>query len=218
MYTDKPLNIKSKSTLIAAMVLIVGVVLISTLLVTARLGDMMVRRHAPMVDASMEIRLNLSMFHLWLEEYLLGDPDAVEEDFWVQLDEAEWFAMAMLQGGKRPNNIYIPLDSPQLREEVNHVLTDMESLKQLTVRRIRSVRGPVDGEDMVTDEEFDRVFLSVLDEAGHIESVLQGLIAEEQANYRILSAGLVGFGIALSIIVGASCWVMSKGASGTSRR
>ena len=78
-------------------------------------GDRMITMYTPLVDAAMEIKLEATTAHLWFEEILSGDPHEKIETVWGHLDQADWYATAMLEGGENSEGIFIPLDDPQLQ-------------------------------------------------------------------------------------------------------
>ncbi len=75
-------------------------VVVSVLVLLSQTGLKITTRNAPLVDASMEIKYELSLFHLWFEELIQGDRTVREHEVWQHLGEAEWYARAMLEGGK----------------------------------------------------------------------------------------------------------------------
>ena len=85
------------------MYLLIGVIGIATIGVVGYgfyTGHRMATVYAPLVDAAMEIKLQATASHLWFEEVLSGDCHEEIKTVWEHLGQAEWYAQAMLEGGK----------------------------------------------------------------------------------------------------------------------
>jgi hypothetical protein len=72
-------------------------------------GNIMAVRYAPLVDAAMEIKFEVTIAHLWFEEMISGDRTVDIEDVWGHLDQSRWYAEAMLEGGENPEGKFVPL-------------------------------------------------------------------------------------------------------------
>ena len=72
------------------------------------------QRYAPLVDAAMEIKLEATTAHLWLEEILGGDRQEDINEVWRGLERADWYAGAMLDGARNAEGHYLPLRDPAL--------------------------------------------------------------------------------------------------------
>ena len=53
-------------------------------------GHRMAAEHGPLMDAAMEIKLEATLSHLWLEEAIAGDRLVAIEDVWAHLVQAQW--------------------------------------------------------------------------------------------------------------------------------
>jgi hypothetical protein len=88
-------------------------------------GDRLISVYAPSVDAAMEIKLEATLAHLWIEEIISGDRRDRQEDIaavWARLDQADWYASAMLEGGQSPQGTFFPLDDI---EAVRRIVKDL---------------------------------------------------------------------------------------------
>ena len=68
---------------------VVAFLILSAMAVLYILNDRASSRHAPLLDASMEIKIELTTAHLWFEEILSGDSNELIKDVWKGFDEAE---------------------------------------------------------------------------------------------------------------------------------
>jgi len=78
-------------------------------------GVRMNRVYAPLIDAAMEIKLEATNAHLWFEEILSGDRHEEMEVVWESLAQADWYALAMLEGGQNPEGTFYPVDDAKMR-------------------------------------------------------------------------------------------------------
>ena len=84
-------------------------------------GGRMSKVYAPLVDAAMEIKLEATTAHLWFEEIISGDRHEDISEVWKHQDQAEWYAKAMLEGGKNPEGTFIPIDDAEMRRKIKNV-------------------------------------------------------------------------------------------------
>ena len=114
---------------------------ITTLLIAAAMAysyfssSRMIVEYSPLIDATMEIKLEAATGHLWLEEVLTGDRTANIGEAIDHFDQAIWYAGAMLRGGENPEGKFISLDDPFLRNEVKEVLDHLRAVKDMSSQR-----------------------------------------------------------------------------------
>jgi PAS domain S-box-containing protein len=143
----------------------------------------MASRHAPLVYASMEIKYEITQFHLWFEELIQGDPNIDREAVWRHLQEARRYANMMLEGGANLEGAVPRLDEPLLRSAIRSTLSRMAALEQVAERRLERSRLNTAGSS--ADQEFDKIFTKVLDAADRVETILKETIAGELLSYRV---------------------------------
>lgn len=162
-------------------------------------GLRMSERNTPLVDASMEIKYELTLFHLWFEELVQGDTTLTETEVWQHLEQSQWYANAMLDGGQNSEGIYFPLDSPHLRKLITSSLAAIEMLKKTGMQRLQKSKVSQAGSDI--DTKFDYQFQLALSSADKAKTAVQKLIQDELTQYRILSLTLAIIVICLGFIV-----------------
>ena len=118
-------GIRPNSVRISIAVLACTLMVLVTLTMMSLTGLKMMRLNAPLVDASMEIKIHLALFHLRLEEIFNGGIDVPEEEIWEHLGQAEWYAHAMLEGGRNLKGTFLPLEDPSLRVPIETVLSHL---------------------------------------------------------------------------------------------
>ncbi len=101
-------------------------------------GDRMNKVYSPLVDAAMEIKLEATTAHLWFEEIISGDRYEDISAVWEHQDQAEWYAKAMLEGGKNPEGTFIPLDDAEMRRKIKNVQGKLKEFRGITQKRIET--------------------------------------------------------------------------------
>jgi signal transduction histidine kinase len=189
-----------------SVILVLGVVSLVLWIGTDALRTRLIREDTALIRASGAIQVEVSVSHLWLEEYLTGDIQGNLAEVWLNLDRAESLAQAMLKGG-RPSGSPLdlrPLQDPGLRKQAGSLLEEIRRLRRSAMRR---QIGLAQGEDMgigsSSDAEFDRIFLKLSSEARALEQGIEDQLERDEARSRMLLGGLAGGWIA---IIAAATW------------
>ena len=151
-------------------------IIIAVMLYSSYNGRSIAERYSPLVDAAMEIKLEATTAHLWFEEIISGDRYIDINVVWGHLDQAKWYANAMLDGDENEEGKFIPLDDPVLRQEIERTLQGIQNFRSLADKRwaVQSESGV--GTDI--DQQFDRVFNDFLMYADDVETALQQAIKD----------------------------------------
>jgi signal transduction histidine kinase len=104
-------------------------------------GDQMNKAYAPLVDAAMEIKFEATLAHLWFEEIISGDRHEDISEVWKHQDQAEWYAKAMLQGGKNQEGTFIPLDNAEMRRKIKKVQGRLKEFRGITQKRLEAIEA-----------------------------------------------------------------------------
>ncbi|MBU8922610.1 MAG: PAS domain S-box protein [Bacteroidales bacterium] len=177
-----------------------GLLVMAAVVYSLFTGARMARRYVPLVDAVMEIKFEAAIGHLWVEEVINGDRN---EDFDAALeyiDRSAWYARAMLAGGEAPEGIIIPLRDPDLRLEIEEVLTKIEEFHSIAEKRWAEKAQSGTGSDI--DQRFDRVFEDLLMQANDVKIELQGVMARGLFWFRVVQSLLIALCLGLSVLIG----------------
>ncbi|MBB4313430.1 HAMP domain-containing methyl-accepting chemotaxis protein [Roseospira marina] len=101
-----------------------GVLLVNTI---AGHGERVGTRLAPLGDAVLEIRLATTRARALFRDITHGRVETPMDEVWAFLDDAEWYATAIAQGGTNEEGTFLPTDDPAVRSMVTEVkakLTD----------------------------------------------------------------------------------------------
>ena len=78
--------------------LIAAAVLISLMSFQFYLGNKLLVERSSLIEAAEDIKLHATTAHLWFEEIMSGDSGESIAGVWGDLDTADWYAKAMLEG------------------------------------------------------------------------------------------------------------------------
>jgi signal transduction histidine kinase len=163
-------------------IVIVGLSVIGMLGYGFYTGDRLIRIYAPLVDAAMEIKLEATLAHLWFEEIISGDRQEDVATVWARLDQADWYAKAMLEGGKNEEGTFFPLDNTEMRQAITEVRGKLARFQDISKQRLTA--STTSGPGTQIDQHFDAVFKDFFNQADEVETRLQQVIAQDVGSFR----------------------------------
>ncbi len=152
-------------------------------------GNRITTKYTPLLDAAMEMMLETTTAHLWFMEVISGDKQGTIEKVRQHLDKADWYAGAMLEGGRNQEEVILPLTDQALRNSVQIARRIIAQFKEIS--HLRHARSLDDLAGSNIDQRFDRVFKEFLSVAGDVELKLQQKIQTELAGFRLIAGGLI---------------------------
>jgi len=159
-------------------------------------GRDIAERYTPLVAATMNIKLETTKAHLWFEEAISGDQTIDIVDIWGNLEQAKWYAQAMLDGGTNKGDILLALNSPYLRGQIEETIQGINDFRQIAERRWASKSISGIGSDI--DQQFDLAFVKFNTSADNVENALKQLIVTELQKFELTQHFL----LALILILG----------------
>ncbi|MEE8576722.1 MAG: PAS domain S-box protein, partial [candidate division Zixibacteria bacterium] len=162
-------------------------------------GARIAEEYTPWIDASSKIKLEATQAHLWFEEIISGDSTVQISSVWAHLDEATWFAKAMLDGGDNPDVAFVPLNDPGLQGDIEQVLDRLSILRQIARQRIDLKQTAGIGSEI--DQRFDSIFNEFLRHADAVQHDLHRLLAADFRRFQIVQMILIALSVLLAIIV-----------------
>ena len=160
-------------------------------------SNKMINESSPLVDATMEIKLNATLAHLWFEEIISGDRTEKIEDVINYIDLAIWYANAMLEGGQNQEGLFIPLTDAMMRKEAAGVVELLKSLKEKTYQRNKMIETSGIGGEL--DQQYDRFFYDFINKIDNVESMIQQEIRDDFGRFKFVQLFLITF-ICISIM------------------
>ncbi len=132
------------------------VLLIGTMAYVWQVGDQIGQTHPQQIDAVMLLKLEMTTAHLWFEEILAGDRHESIDSVWQHLDEADWYAGAMLEGGQNPEWTFVPISDPEVRKQARRLRLELAEFRQLTAQRYKARTTSASGTEI--DQRYDEMF------------------------------------------------------------
>ncbi|RDH85491.1 MAG: PAS domain-containing sensor histidine kinase [endosymbiont of Escarpia spicata] len=156
------------------------------------------KQSAPLIDATMEVKYELSLYHLWFEELVQQDPTVDREQVWQHLNQARWYANAMLEGGENREGRFQALDDPIPRAMILKTLDHMDRFESVGLNRLETAQSSL--ADSGEDQRFDEVFAEVITIADEAETAVQQNMAVQVRQFErlvyILGAVVILIGLA----------------------
>jgi signal transduction histidine kinase len=165
----------------------VGLFMILVLGIGFHSGLRMSTVYGPLIGAALEIKLEATKAHLWLEEVLSAKGGKGPEEIWLHLDQADWYARAMLEGDKNFKGTIVCLDDAQMRMEIRQVQLLLTELRTTAKRRLAEHSGP--GNDL--DKRYNSVFENVLRQADIVEARLRQVRADDLKTFKSAQSALI---------------------------
>ncbi len=167
-----------KIIILSFMILVIVTV---TSLYSFNISSQMVRKYTPLIDAAMEIKLEATTAHLWLEEMQSGDRKSDLDLIKNKIKNAIWYAEAMIKGGTNSEGTFLPLQNRNLEREIKSVLEKLYEFEKVAEIRYKHVQ--VSGQDDEYDKRFDMIFYEFVELADDVETKLQTIILNELERY-----------------------------------
>ena len=188
--------------LVNLLIAAVASVLVVAMAYTLYAGSHIAAVHAPLVDATMKIRLEATSAHLWFEEIISGDTTESIDTVWKHLDNAEELARVMLEGGELPQGKIVPLNDPEMREHIVQVRRKLAVFRQITHERLKAISEAGAGTEV--DQKYDATFRAFSAQADVVETELRQLIRRRLWAFRAVHGILITACILFTALVGVS--------------
>ncbi|MFQ5720386.1 MAG: sensor histidine kinase, partial [Acidobacteriota bacterium] len=192
---SRPLVMAAHAT--PALVLALGLISIGLLLWTCHESEQTAVDLVRVQNAVHGLELAVATSHLWLEEFLTGDPDVDIDEVWSDLDRALSLVLAVMQGGA-PGLAGEPvtaLKDPHLRESGEALKDRLIHLKSFSLERYQEHAGI----GTAMDQEFDALFIGILDDSRRLSEGLRDLAARERRRSRLYLGLIIGVWLGLVI-------------------
>ncbi|WP_415892386.1 GGDEF domain-containing protein [Neptuniibacter sp. PT8_73] len=160
------------------------------------------QKYIPWLDASMEIKLEVAQAHLWFEEISAGDHSVSVDTVYTHLDQATWYANAILDGGTLKQNIYQPLEYKELRLQANRLVYRLQQLRKSIDQRYLNLEEALAGTE--EEQRQDKIFIEIIQKANALESSLKLRISYEDTAQNSLLALLLLAIVTMTLISGYS--------------
>ena len=149
-----------------------------------------VNRDSPLLFASMQLQIEITEFHLWLEEYAAGDRWMQPARMWERLDEADAIAARLDRQLIGPNLTADEIAADPSLAALRRVQRHLGDLRALGAWRIEA--GEEGGIASQLDQQFDGVYTNAIQDARELALGLNHSVEHGRRSLSILGALLIG--------------------------
>jgi signal transduction histidine kinase len=182
---------------------LLGLFIAGTLVYSYNKAVRMSTLYAPLINASVEVELNVTMAHLLVEEILNGD-HFEETQVWDNYSRADWYVQAMLNGGQKGEDTILPLEDDGMRlivQDLSKRLNEFQNISRTRLKK-RNESGP--GTEI--NQKYNRIFAVFLKEAKTVKQTLQHVMTQDLQRFRLTQFALVATSIFLTLAVGITLY------------
>ena len=152
-------------------------------------GKHMATVYTPLIDVTMEIKLESTIAHLKFEEILSGDRNRDMEQVEKHIEQADWYAEAILQGGENPEGKFIPLKNDLLRKEIKEVRNKIAKFKNIMDERYTNMLTAKVDKDAY--ERYHEIFWDLFTQIDKVETELQKIIVKKESLFSKIQYSLI---------------------------
>ena len=147
---------KHLNWIVLILILLVGFVVVGFMCIGFSMGSHLYIVNVPLTDATKEIRFKTTLAYLWFEEMLGGVTDINMDDIVKHLDQADWYAKSMVEGGENSQLKLLPLSESEFHDSIRQLQNLLKENRALFNTRLkeRNDSGP--------GSPIDRIHHSVL--------------------------------------------------------
>lgn len=186
---------------IAAFIVTVGVMVFSMTLYSFNTGLRLAERHTPLIYAIMEIKLETTTAHLRFKEILSNERPEDIESVRLHLQQSDWYARAMLEGGTNPEGTFVALSEPELIIKVGRVRELLAEFSRLVDVRWRARLSPDGGNGPSHEQAFDRVAEEIVTVSDEVEWRLQDLNSATIETFKIMQFSLGSLTLLATLVI-----------------
>lgn len=156
---------------------------------SAYLGNHSMKIVSPQMAAVHEIRIEITLAHLWSEELIMGDAKMSEGDVWGHYDLALGYVEALLKGGAEHEGELVPVEDKKLRALLLQIEEKISNSMEITKKRLAVTGSSPVGSRL--DQEYDLAFEELLSLSHDVETRLLKLIGENALTFNRIQIGLL---------------------------
>ncbi len=160
----------------------------------------MVERYANLTIATMDMKYEVTIAHLWFEEIISGDRTIeLVNDIWKHIDLAENYAKIMLESGENHHGHFITINDSNLRGAIEQSKKNINIFRHTAQQRWKS--RSISGVGSNIDKEFDIIFQEIISNINSAEKYLNRLINTKLQQFKLIQSILASFILCLVIIL-----------------
>ncbi len=177
---------------------IVALIIIKALFISYHYSVQMNSVYAPLINANIEVELNVTTAHLLVEKILNGD-DINYDRVWEKYALAQWYITAILNGGEKDRQKIMPLKDKGLRFIVHNLQKRLLQFKNISKKRLSRKR--VSGAGSIIDKQYNQILEVFLNEAEIVKNQLQFVMVKDLEEFRVIFTSLFVLALALGLVI-----------------
>ena len=163
-------------------------------------GRDIAERHYPLIDAVMEIKVEVTNAHLGFVELINDNKSLSIQNVWEHLDKSEWYANAMLNGGSSKQFKIVPIADIKLRSQIKDTIKCIHHFRQMAKDRWES--KSISNIGSFHDEQFEIAFSTLISSANNIKNTLETTITNDAQAFTISQLILTLLVLIIGVSVG----------------
>ena len=165
----------------------IGLSMCLLVIVSFLFGNKLATRHAPMIDAVMEIKLETATAHLWFMESLSHGNSEDMDKVLTHLEQAESYARSIVDADINNQEGFNPLRNQGISQEIIHIQEHLNEFKQITEQYLGAQIKP----DRAIDQRYNASYTEFVTHADELKNRLMTLIQNELYQFEMIQQGLV---------------------------
>lgn len=158
------------------------------------------QKYYPLTDASMEMRIEAIIGYLWFEEMLGGDESKNMGDIINHLDQADWYAKAMVEGGESEHLRLLPFKESQFDDSIKNLQSQLKRQRELMYKRIKTI--PTSGPGLEIDKNYHTELENFVKHANKFEMDIKHIMANGYQVFKFIGLGVIACCVFLFSIIG----------------
>ncbi len=188
---------KISNRLLAVAVAGITLLLVLISVISIQYTNRMVSQYSTLVATSIEVKLEIATAHLWFEEIILGDIHESLETVYQHHDKASHYIDAILEAAGDPLGTVVPINSPQIRQNLKQVKKHLAQFREITQERFNSIDYAGAGSEI--DQKYDAVFIKLQNHMDKVINELKLLSRHDLEQFNLIQQLLI-----LVILISAS--------------
>jgi diguanylate cyclase (GGDEF)-like protein/PAS domain S-box-containing protein len=162
------------------------------------IGKDMAVKQASVINTVKDIKTEVTVGHLWLEDVLLGDKhESTIDEVWHHFDRARWKVNALLNGDINEKGVIFYAADSSLHSDVLEIMAYLEEFKSSAKNRYEFIGNS--GVGTLNDQLFDSLFITLSNKIVHLDEKLQKRIRLNHQQYHWLGVLLIILTVIISI-------------------
>ena len=196
-------------------VLVVGILSLGLVFGANLVQERLIVRDIARVQVLGEIQRDISVSHLWLEEYVSGDTAVVKSEIGDRMVSSLRLCGQLIDGLNTPPGVedVQPLEDPELLQQARQVREKILGFRDISdARRYGYENGDVEavriGSDL--DQEYDRIFNEMLALSKRLERRIRDRLGANRDRSRFLFRTIYGTWIAIVALAVTGLWTRER--------